>query len=249
MAFGDIVQSVENDVDGATSISVGSSHGWSVATDGNLVVVIHMFADNTNTRTSEPSPGNPTYERDVDNTQANPDTHFKAWWGIASSEPSSYTVQTSANEDGAMIAVEIEGPFVDNANPGHADNHVSEASTGSGEEATHTFSSVTTTVASSILIALIGFNQNNNNVASWTNSFVERVETAGAGNIFQNAAVATRLVSSTGTYDTETTSSVNASACMILLGLAQGASDPPKLVGRTLHYDFPNKLLDIDSGV
>ena len=141
MAFGDIVQTAEDDSNSTASITVTPS---SAPTDGNLVLLLHAYNDDTNTRTAEPSPGSTTYEQAVTSTAANPDHHLKAWWGIASSEPSSYTVTTSANEDHAIAYIEIEGPFVADGDPADSDNHVN-TNSGTGDTAIPT-ASVTTTV-------------------------------------------------------------------------------------------------------
>jgi len=228
VAFGDIVQTAENDSNSTSSITVTPA---STPTDGNLVLVAHVYNDNTNTRTAEPSPGATTYEQGTTAFAANPDLHLKVWWGIADSEPSSYSVTTSANEDHAILLIEIEGPFVADGDPDDDDNHVA-TDGGTGDTALPT-DSITTTIADSILLAFVGFNQNDNNVGSWTNSFTEQEENAGASNIFANVAVATRLVTSTGTYDTEATASASCGWATILIGLAEGSSV-------TLQYLYPD---------
>ena len=235
MAFGDIVQSKSASVNSLLSVTVTPD---SPITDGNLVVCGYMT---TNTTVTIGFTGSGFTVNRVDRTTL---ILSQIYYKVASSEPSSYTWDIGEGTlDQAAIFVEIEGPFDD------ADLvDIFDDTSGQGTT-TILFDQVITTVADTVIVALALVNQNSNSLGTWTGGFTEVVETTPDSAIFTNAAIAIQVATATGTFDTQATAGVSCAFVSHLYAFSKGeAAAPEQLIGQSVHYDFPNHTLVIESG-
>lgn len=193
-AFGDVVQATK-----ASSTTGDASVSFSAATAGNLLVfgvgraatavggAWNTISGWTILENSDPATGNMC---------------GASWWKIAAGgETSVATAMTSSSGNWSGAVVEFTGPF--EASPFDK----------SAEDATNVSTVVTsqpsgttaaTTQADELLVALFMADNRSNVVtgAAYTNSFVERISADSASGARAMTAIASLVVSATGTYTT-----------------------------------------------
>jgi hypothetical protein len=187
MAFGDIVQSGEDDAGDSNSTSVSVTLG-STPTEGNLLVACHTTGA---TGSTGPSGWSEAFALTF------ADDEGALYYKIAGvAESSTVTCTSSQNKSNGLYVVEFEGSW--NATP--LDVTATNGPTGSPS----TLSTGTTAAtAQNDEVAVAQFSIDGvRTVTSWTNSFSERADLTAQ---FKSLAVATKVLTSTGTVETTAT--------------------------------------------
>lgn len=175
----------------ATSVSIGVGDGWATPTAGNLLVATGN-ADNTVTMTTAGFTAGPSI---VDNNAA------YAWYKSAAGTESTVTITPAASAATALTICEYSGVT---PTPIDASNSATIAgSSGVGTNA----AAVTTTATGDLIIALAALGDLRSGTPtgiSWTNSFVNQVNTGGTGALATDVIsfLAELIAGAAGSYST-----------------------------------------------
>lgn len=230
MAFGDLVQGAENDGDGVQILTVTPA---ATPTDGNLVVLAWAVTATGASPVSEPAGF--TWIEHIRGTNSK----IRFGYKVADGEPSSYSWDVGGTADQAAAMAEFEGPFDEAA--------LLEDSALDDGQTTTVFSSSLTITDPALAVFAAAPSTPDNKVGSWTAGLVEAVETTGGASIGINVVIAYRILS-TSEYVGEGTSTA-AEPWAGVTGAFNEGEVAGKLVGRSVHYDFENKQVVIESGV
>jgi len=199
VAYGDIIQNKDGEsYDTSVTVTLDST-----PTEGNLLVASHY--------TGAPDSSAPAgFSEAVALTHV--DDEGAIYYKVAGAgESTSITAGASTTKNNMLNVLEIEGPW--NATP--LDQTASDGPNYSVSSQTSGTTS-TTSQADEFAVALITVDDVGKTLSGWTNSFVERSDNGGP--IYKFAAVATRLLTSTGAY--ETTATISASSYAAVGGIA-----------------------------
>ena len=189
MAFGDLIQEKANDGSGATlAVTLDST-----PTEGNLLVCCHYSSKQTAS-----GPSGWTTSVFIAN-DANSDDLNMTHKIAGASESTTVTVDNGSSGQAWMYVVEFEGPW--DATP--LDKTATDGPQTS--DSTPTVGPTATTAQDDeLLVAFVG-GEDISPAGSWTDSFTEIHDTGNLGGAKKEGAVASRLVTSTGAYQTTVT--------------------------------------------
>jgi hypothetical protein len=190
MAFGDVLQSGHNEGGAAASVTLAA------ATTGNLLLA--AFASNDGPGGDTPPTGF-TIVRANDGPVTALDDQFRLYYKISTGGETTITWNSGGAGFTVLHCMEIVGPF--SATP----LDVSQITAPANQTNVSTGTTPTSVGGSQFAIAAIGA-RSSTSMASWTNSFIERIDSISAS---VHLGTATKLLSGAGA-GIETTATLNA---------------------------------------